>query len=170
MDKNQARKYAKETLVSLTTKDLQKEEKEIIKRLSENEHFLNAKKIGIYYPINKELNLLKLLELFPDKSFYFPKTINRTLNFHLIKDLTEFQLGPFNLKEPKPSTPIDNELDVYLVPCVATSKLYRIGHGAGFYDQYFENRKGYKIGIVHNQLKDLTVKMGGFDIPMDLIL
>ena len=42
--------------------------------------------------------------------------------------------------------------------------------GAGFYDNYFQDHQGHKIGIVHQLLKDLNVEMNEFDIPMDVII
>lgn len=171
VDKKQARKLAKDLRKVMTDADILNRQKEIITFLMNYEPFLNAKKIGLYHPIDNEVNLLILIHLFPDKTFYLPKTEpNKTLTFRYVSDFSSLVKGKFGLLEPSKTMPIEENIDCYLVPCVATSGLYRIGHGAGFYDNYFKTHQGYKIGIVHTLLKDLYVEMDPFDIPMDYII
>lgn len=139
-------------------------------KIENNSNFIKAKKVGIYYPINKEFNFLYLMEKYPNKEFYFPKTIKKDLIFIKVNNINELVDGPFNLKEPVLNSNQKTELDLYIVPCVASHKNYRIGHGAGYYDYYFKNNKGYKIGVVHPLFKDLDVEVNSYDIPMDEII
>ena len=46
----------------------------VIKQIIESKILVEYKKIGIYYPIKNEISLLNLLDIYPDKEFYLPKT------------------------------------------------------------------------------------------------
>jgi len=171
VDKTQARRLAKDLKKVITSADILNRQKEILTFLMTYEPFLNAEKVGLYHPIENEVNLLILMHLYPDKTFYFPRTEkDHQLTFRVVSDLSKLVKGKFGLREPDKNTPVEENIDCYLVPCVATSGLYRIGHGAGFYDNYFQDHQGHKIGIVHQLLKDLNVEMNEFDIPMDVII
>lgn len=170
MTKQQVRKYVQEQHLLLTKDYYNEQQQLVITKIKTNKHFIKAKKIGIYFPLEKELNLLSLINEFPNKKFYFPKTINKNLSFKYENDLTKLISGPFGLKEPKIELPTEATLDLYLVPCVATYKNYRIGHGAGYYDYYFKDHKGYKIGVVLDVFKDLKTEVNDYDIPMDEII
>lgn len=170
MTKKEVRKQARKTIKKMTKKDKEKRALEVIGLLKENDVFSRAKKVAIYYPLKHEINLLGLLEMYPDKKFYFPKTNKGFMDFRKVNDLTTLVDGKFDLKEPNENAIVETLIDVYLVPCMATYKNYRIGHGAGYYDKYFKRLDGYKIGIVFKELKDLKIDVEKHDIPMDIIL
>lgn len=170
MTKKEARKYVFAQNKNISTEQLNLWKKDVFEKLEKNNYFINAQTVGIYFPIFKELNLTELIEKYPNKTFYFPKTVLRTLEFKTVSHLNELVNGPYGLKEPPTNFKTKKKIDVYLVPCVATSGNYRIGHGAGFYDHYFKDHKGYKIGIVNPMFKDLSVSVDKHDIPMDEIL
>lgn len=167
MTKKEARVYAKKIIKKV---DKKARALELIDLLKVNEEFLKAKKVALYHPLDHEVDLLSLMEMFKDKKFYFPKTKKDYMDFREVNDLSLLIDGKFNLKEPNINALVEDEIDVYLVPCLASNKNFRIGHGAGYYDRYFKRRKGYKIGIVFKELKDLNVKVDFYDIPMDIIL
>lgn len=168
--KKEARLFARKIVNNLTPLDKEKRADEIINLLKENKEFQAAEKVGIYYPLKHEINLLILKDLYPKKKFYFPRTKNKEMDFCEVTNLDELVLGKFNLLEPKKDKEVTVNIDVYLVPCIATTDNYRIGHGAGFYDLYFKREKGYKIGIVFKELKNLNIEINHYDIPMDIIL
>ena len=168
--KVEVRNYAQKKVKELSEKVKEKRTFEIIELLKKNKAFLNAQKVGLYYPLKDEVNILKIMEIFKDKKYYFPKIKNENMDFRKVNDSTSLVIGKFNIKEPTSSMEIEEEIDVYLIPCLATSGNYRIGHGKGYYDRYFKRLKGYKIGIVFSELKDLNVKIDEYDIPMDIIL
>lgn len=167
MTKKEARLYAKKLI-----KNINKEARslEVINLLKTNQEFLNAKKVAIYHPLDHEVDLLPLMKMFKEKKFYFPKTQKDYMDFKEVNDLSLLIEGKFKLKEPDINALTEDDIDVYLVPCLATYKTFRIGHGAGYYDRYFKRRDGYKIGIVFKELKNLNVKVDNHDIPMDIIL
>lgn len=170
MDKESVRMHAKKVRSLLTKEEQIQRSLEVMNLLMKHELFMKASKIGIYYPLKNEIDLTPLIEKFPNKMFYFPKTVGNTLTFSKVQNVEELVPGRFGLKEPKEGLYVEKDIDVYLVPCLATSGLYRIGYGAGYYDQYFNTAKGYKIGITYNELKNYHVKFSHFDIPMDEII
>lgn len=170
MNKKEARIYARKIIKTLSVRNREIRALELIELLKVNNEFLNAKKVALFHPLDHEVNLLKLMELFPEKRYYFPKTKSRYMDFRKVSNLSKLIAGKFGLKEPSESAKVEKEIDVYLVPCLAASGNYRIGHGAGYYDRYFKRLNGYKIGIVFKELKDLNVLIDNHDIPMDLIL
>lgn len=167
MNKKDARLIFKQKVETL---DKEKREKELIEIIINNQKFLQAEKIGLYYPLKYELNLLVLLEIFPTKRFYFPKTEKHLMTFRFIDNLNKLKKGKFDLFEPQDSNEIEENIEVYLVPCLMTNKNYRLGHGAGYYDRYFNEKKGYKMGIVFNEFKDINFTVENYDVPMDVIL
>lgn len=170
MNKKEARKYVKQTLKKMSKEKRLLREEELLEKLSNHKQFLQAKKIGIYYPLKHEINLLVLMKLFPNKEYYFPKTKSQDMDFRKIVYLDQLVDGKFDLKEPSFNEPVEENIDVYLVPCLGAYKNYRLGHGAGYYDRYFAREKGYKIGITYEEFKDLNITVDSHDIPMDEIL
>ena len=100
MNKKEAREFALKTITNISATRQLKRQEEIIDLLSKNKKFLEAKKVGIYYPLNHEINLLILRKLFPDKTYYFPKTKNGNMDYRKVVSLNELEKGKFNLKEP----------------------------------------------------------------------
>ena len=126
-------------------------------------------KIGIYYPIGKEIDIIKLVSLFPNKKFYLPKTLDE-IHFIEYKENDILVEGPFNTKEPKGNIAPRDEIECFIIPCVAISGNKRIGYGKGYYDRYLEGYKGYKIGICYKNVSNLDVDMDSFDLILDDII
>lgn len=169
-DKQSVRIHAKKVRSLLTIEEKHKRSLEVIDALTKHDRFIKASRVGIYYPLKHEIDLTPLIKKFPTKTFYFPKTSGNTLIFSEVERTEDLVLGNFGLREPKEGSYVEKNIDLYLVPCLATSGLYRIGYGAGYYDQYFHTAKGYKIGVTYHELKDYHVIIDSFDIPMDEII
>lgn len=126
--------------------------------------------IGLYYPIGKEIDLMKLLNFYPDKTFYLPITrdeiafIKYSLNDQLIA-------GPFNTKEPVGDIVDRDEVECFIIPCVAISKdKQRIGYGKGYYDRYLEGYQGLKIGVCYKNSVDLDIICDEYDVVLDYVI
>ena len=167
MTKNEARKFALNKRKTLNTIEISKEK---ISNIVKSNILEEYKRIGIYYPLSYEINLLELLKIYNEKEFYLPSTKDK---LYFIKYETNFPLidGPFKTKEPI-GNPVDiNYLDCIIIPCVAISKENkRLGYGKGYYDKTLSQFNGFKIGVCYEELLQLDVDMDEFDVILDFII
>mgnify|MGYP006080720849 CR=1 FL=1 len=134
--------------------------------------------MSIYYPVNYEVNILKLFELIKIKKI---KTLLPTIkgknkmNFVEWQYLDPLKVNNFGMLDPclktKPLIP-----DVILVPLLAfDAHNNRLGYGKGFYDRYLtkflRNRKKIiTIGIAFLFQKYKKLPVSKLDIKLDYIL
>ena len=112
----------------------------IQKKLKKINEFRHAQKIGAYYPIGSEILTQNIIQelLSNGKDVFLPKVIgDKKMEFRKITDFSSLEKGSFDIMEPKDGCPIDNNLDVILVPTVGISPIgVRLGYGHGFYDRF----------------------------------
>ncbi len=164
MDKSLARRYAL---------DLRKNENiiiasnNVIEALIKSKVLNDFKRVGIYYPIGREIDIMPLINHYENIEFYLPKTEE---NLSFIKYDGNLINGPFHTKEPI-GVPIERDLiECFLIPCVAISAdLKRVGYGKGYYDLYLKDYKGLKIGICYKDASNLDIEMDSFDLRLDKI-
>ncbi len=133
-----------------------------------------AKSVGIYSPINNEVDVTSLLTLAQhNRIFALPRVISKTememVSWH---NNILMSCSSFGIQEPQEGeilTPTD--LDVILIPLVAfRHDGVRLGYGAGYYDRYLQHCTALKIGIAyafqccdeceerpHDQLMDVVI-------------
>ena len=142
---------------------------------------LNYKKkklnIALYYPVNFELNIIKLLE---NKYVSNSNTLlpiveeNSQMNFFPWKKNQVLFINKFGVLEPtktKVYVP-----DVIIVPVLSYDKeKYRLGYGKGFYDRYlnkylkkFDNI--LTVGVAFSFQKHHKLPIDKNDIKLDYIL
>ena len=153
MDKNTLRKIVLEARKKISIEDQIVVTDLILEKLKNHEVFKASSHIGLYYPIQQEINLLSLIEIYPDKHFYMPNIENGTIKYRLIERLDSLVDASFGLKEAPFENNLIEDCELYLIPCVATSKQLRIGYGKGYFDRYLVGKKGYKLGITYPQHK-----------------
>lgn len=124
--------------------------------------------IGIYYPIGNEIDLMPLVHIYQDKSFYLPIT-REDIDFVKYKINDTLIDGPFKTKEPIGDIANRDEIECFLVPCVAISNHQRIGYGKGYYDRYLKDYKGKIIGICYED-SIFECEMDDYDIKLDILL
>lgn len=152
---------------ALNSLDVSNISDKIVNIIMESKDFQKAKKIGIYYPINNEISLLKLMD---KKECYLPKTNGLDMDFY--SPIDGLELGSFNVMEPISTNAINkNELDIIYIPVVGVSKsLYRIGYGKGYYDRYLKDYNGLKIAVAFDfQVVDEEFNEE-FDVRLDEII
>lgn len=149
---------------------LKKAETKIIEALSKDLEFLNSTYIGIYYPMYIEINLLNLINLYPDKVFGFPKIIGHDMIFVSYDKTKGFNIGPYQIHEPISDLDVSDKIEYYLVPSLASYKNYRLGFGKGYYDRYFNKyNQGIKVGV-HLEDEIIEFTPSNLDIPLDKFL
>ena len=138
----------------------------VIREIIESKILDGYKKIGIYYPIKNEISLLNLIDNYPDKEFYLPKTRSyiEFIRYHRNDPLVTSRFG---IPEPEGTPEVP---EILLVPMVAANHFnYRLGYGGGYYDNYLKNFNGPKIGICYKELvMDFTPNT--WDIPLDMVI
>lgn len=100
-----------------------------------------------------------------------------TLRFYEITTLEGMHAGSRGVLEPDPAecTPIaDDELEgsICLVPgLVFDSEGYRIGYGAGYYDNFLADYPGLKVGLVRTlRISSNPLPHDDHDVPMDVLV
>lgn len=97
--------------------------------------------VAIYAPLPHEVNLLPLMQEYPQHRFVFPLCLpQHRLRFHVVKSV-EHDIEPGAMGIPAPAChtqPVQPEdIDLLIVPGVAfTSRGERLGYGGGYYDRY----------------------------------
>ena len=103
---------------------------------------INFQSIALYSATKYEISINKIFFhlLNKGKQIFFPKINGEKLDFYLVKELSELNIGKFNILEPTSSNIVDIEyLDFIIVPCLAIDKnKKRIGYGKGYYDKALE--------------------------------
>jgi len=122
--------------------------------------------IGIYYPIGKEIDISELVNIYPNKSFYLPVTKEE---IYFAKYDSNLEKGPFNTMEPKGLEVSRNNIECFIIPCVAISKdNKRVGYGKGYYDRYLKDYNGLMIGVCYKDSSDLDIDMDLYDVALDI--
>ena len=157
-----------------TSFDLMKIASEKIhKKLRKNQIFHDAKKIGAYYPIGSEVLTQNIMQeiLSIGKELYLPKMIEDEIEFRKITDFSCLEKGNFDIMEPKDDCPVDNNLDLLLVPTVGISQDgVRLGYGHGFYDKFLYKNKIETISLIFEKQVIKKIPRSEHDIIMNWIL
>ena len=134
-------------------------------------------KLGLYYPSNYEVNILKILEDDYVKSLnLFLPVIkkNNQMNFFKWKKNQVLLVNQFGMLEPlKTKSKIPN---LMIVPTLVFDKnKHRLGYGKGFYDQYLNKylkkfNNIITVGIAFSFQKHHKLPINNKDVKLDYIL
>ena len=147
--------------------------KKIQKRLDKIFAFKNAKTIGVYYPIGSEIFTQDIIQelLSKGREVFLPKVIGESMEFRKIIDFSSLEPGNFDIMEPKEECPVDNNLDVILIPTVGISQTgVRLGYGYGFYDRFLAKNKTVAISLTLEKQIIKNIPKSEHDIIMDWIV
>ncbi len=103
--------------------------------------FQKAQLILSFAALKEEVNLLPLIKQFPEKSWYFPRTLDDGfLDFHLCHSISELTSGALGINEPAAKAPKLSEThrpDLIFIPALMLDRQgYRLGFGKGYYDRF----------------------------------
>jgi len=147
--------------------------KQIQKKLKKIQAFREAQKIGAYYPIGSEILTQDILQELQSvgKEVFLPKVIGEHMDFRKITDFSNLESGKFDIMEPKIECPIDNNLDVLLVPTVGISPSgVRLGYGYGFYDRFLAKNKIKTISLTTEKQIIKNIPHSEYDKIIDWIV
>ena len=174
MIKSKIRKKILEIRKKKNSKNIKLSLLKIFKEIKKN---ISKKKIiGVYYPVNFEIDILEFLEKLEVKGLQLCLPVvkkNNEMDFYSWSTKNLLKLNKFGIPEPEQIEKILPE--VILVPLVAfDNRLYRIGYGGGYYDRYIDklpNKKNLlKIGIAHSCQKINRVPINKYDKKLDIII
>ena len=147
---------------------------QIIKILKKEK--ISKKSIGGYYPVNFEIDDLKLLEKFEKKKFNISLPVvkkNFKMDFYQWSFSDYLKINKYGIPEPEKKKIVYP--DVLLIPLVAFDKnLNRLGYGGGYYDRLIEElskkKKIIKIGLAFSIQKIDKVPINIYDQKLDYIV
>lgn len=163
------KKELRKTLIN-KRKTLNNVSEELVNDLIKSELLDNQSVIGLYYPLQHEIDVLALLTKY-NSVFCFPKVVNNEIKFYKIKSLKDFELGTFNVLEPNTKVEVlRDEIGAFIIPCVGITKDgKRIGYGKGYYDRYLEGYQGLKIALNYKECSNIEFNAEDHDIKIDYI-
>ena len=177
LKKNKIRQEILKTRNNLSTEEVEKKSDLIIQNL---EKFIkNAENIMIFMDMKNEVRITKLMELYPEKSFFIPKITdskNREMKINKYEE-NELVLHKFGYYESSSSDFYnENILDIVIVPAVVFDlEKNRIGFGGGYYDTFLKkvrrgNKKAIFIGVCYDfQVVD-KIPREEHDIIVDFVV
>ena len=139
-------------------------------------NFSKKKIIGGYFPINHEIDCMKILNKIYTKGYPISLPItkrNRQMDFYIWEVNNPLSINSIGIPQPIKLKKVYP--DILFVPIVAFDQYRnRIGYGGGFYDRYLEKisrKKNCKIiGLAFSHQKVNKIKVEKFDKKLDLIL
>ena len=147
--------------------------KQIHKKLRTHSLFRDAEKIGVYYPIGSEILTQDIMQeiLSVGKELFLPKVKGSEIEFRKITDVSCLEKGSFDILEPKEDCPVDNNLDLILVPTIGISQDgVRLGYGLGFFDKFLSQNKITTISLVYEKQVIKKIPRSDHDVLMNWIL
>ncbi len=154
MNKVQLRSIYKSKRKKITSEEINEISLRILKNL-QSMAIWQYSNYHIFMPISthKEINTLPIIRFLfeSQKQVMVPKIKNSKMLCCLINSDTEFEIGKFNVPEPKSYEVIDpKEIEVVFMPMlICDQNGNRVGYGGGFYDRFLLNcrRDVIKIGL-----------------------
>lgn len=167
MTKEQARILAKHKRNQIDSKKHIIKSKIIIQKIEKHYKFINAKVVGIYSPIQNEVDI-KGLNLFGKVVLYPRINKNKRLEFVEVNNKTKWKKSKFGVLEPKNGKIINDKIDLLIIPSLAkNNNNYRLGYGAGYYDMFLsEYYPLYTMGVIFDNL-EIDFIEDNWDIKLD---
>ena len=137
---------------------------------------LKKKIIGGYYPVNYEVDDLKILKKLAKKKVKISLPVikkNFRMDFIQCSLDSAFDINKYGIPEPSGGKVVYP--DILLVPLVAFDrKLNRLGYGAGFYDRLIKSLKKIKnivtIGLAFDFQEVYLIPVSKYDQKLDYVV
>lgn len=137
--------------------------------------YRKAGRLFIYMDMNGELPVGGIIEgaMASGKEVYLPRVESGlAMSFYRYEGKDCLVPGPFGLTEPLPRHMAEpGPGDIMCLPGIAFSKDgFRLGYGAGYYDNYLKGRRTFTIGIAYDFSLLDTLPSENHDQPIDLVI
>ncbi len=137
----------------------------------QHRYYQQAKHIGLYHPIKKEVNLLSLLT--DNKLFYLPKVVGDDLVYLSFSSTTNLVLSSLQIQEPEQDQNQSANLDLIIIPALSVDAFkHRLGYGKGYFDRFMHKHRHIKvIAVVYReQQSKQPLPISEYDIQVDDII
>ena len=152
MEKAELRKYIKQQK-ALHTTEAATASTAIMQQLEQDEHFLSAQTILMYYSLPDEVDTHDFINRWcQEKQIVLPVVVGDDLELRHFTTTEELKTGCFGIAEPTGDLYTDyDRIDLVIVPGVAFDREgNRLGRGKGYYDRLLPKLpNAYKIGICY---------------------
>ena len=155
-------------------KDIQIDFYQILKILKKEK--ISKKIIGGYFPVNFEIDDLKMLKKFETNKFNISLPVikkNFQMDFYKWSFSDPLKINKYGIPEPEAKNIIYP--DILLIPLVAFDKnLNRLGYGGGYYDRLItklsKKKKIIKIGLAFSFQEIDKVPINIYDQKLDYVV
>jgi 5-formyltetrahydrofolate cyclo-ligase len=174
--KKELRKEAREKLRRMTPAMHALKSAKICERVAAHPRWRNAKSVTLFAPQSAEPDVLPLATsaLAEGKIVSFPKVHWHELHLYAVHSVAELGPGAWNLLEPPANasalvTP--GTVDLILIPGVLFSPNgHRLGRGGGFYDRLAPDLSAWKLGICFAEQINASLPVESHDAAVNEIV
>lgn len=157
-----------------TSADLLKiSSKAIRNKLGRIKPYRDAACVGAYHPVGSEILTQEIMQglLSAGRKVCLPKISGQDMEFRQILDFSDLETGSFGILEPKDACPVEESLDVILVPTVGISPDgVRLGYGHGYYDRFLAGCSAVTISLTLEKQVIRKIPRSQHDVLMDWIV
>lgn len=163
-------------------KDIDLKSEIICKKFLESEIYQSINAVMVYVSFRSEVRTVSLIkQIIKDKGFAIVPCCDvekKIIIPYKISDFSQLVSGAYGILEPSEALLNKNiitkcnksEIDAVITPAVAFDKNgYRLGYGAGYYDRFFSDYNGLKIGFQFSECICDKLASEHNDIPVDII-
>ncbi len=168
MTKVEVRKLMIDLRLKQTSKEKKQRDQDLIEKIKNHPYYKQAQTVTLFYPMNGEIDLLKLLK--EHKTFLFPRVQGNHLDFYKYHPYMAFHKSNFGVMEPsEKETKYQGTYDLVIVPALAISKdKDRIGYGKGFYDRFISSHDiKHTLGVIYDFQELDQIETSSFDQKLD---
>lgn len=170
------RQTLRQTRRNLSASIQRKNSQLVTKHLTNHLAFLNARHVGIYWPMDGEIDITGIQKM-SSTQFYWPvlqETARRWQGKGLLFARSNgcWHTNRYGIPEPKHTTLFNaRDLDCLLIPLVGfDSEGNRLGMGGGYYDRALARLTCWRatrlIGVAHDIQQVENLARNAWDIPM----
>lgn len=141
-----------------------------------SEFFNSAGTVFAYISMPDEPDTKRIIQtaLSMGKTVCVPKCYGKgVMSAIRINSYDDLQPGMLGIPEPVNCEAViaEESIDLGIIPCVSANILgQRIGHGAGYYDRFFEKSRCTTLCLCFEELASEYIPMGGYDRMMDYVV
>lgn len=161
-------------LKSISEDDKREASKKITEHALEFIEEHQYKSVGIVLPMAIEYDTWLLIDELLDRNIevYSPQCHydDKSMTFHRLTSREEVSKDEKGIPIPNIEAPINNDIDLLIVPGVVFSpEGYRIGYGGGFYDRFLTTFNNDTASVIFSeQIAETIVKE--HDLPVDILI